>query len=296
MYQNTETFQDQLLNFSIPDRNVRGRIVRHNAVIEQVLSAHDYPEPIKHLLAEALLLASLMGSLLKEDGAQLTMQAQTEDGPVRLLVADYRRGELRGYADFDQDELKEIGVNPPLTRMFRNGRLAITFETGKGHRYQGIILLEGASLAEACERYFFQSEQIPTLLRLGIRLHGEGCLAGGLLIQHLPNGEEGRERLHVQLDDPDWQHAATLANTMGYAELVDSTLSMEALVWRLFHEEETVLIERGALLERGCRCSADHYRTVISRFPENERAEMRNEEGQIVVDCAFCSKEFVLDL
>ena len=296
MTNHVETFQDQLLNFSIPGRDARGRVVRLDVVIDDVLSAHDYPAPIKHLLAEALILAALMGGLQKDEGAQLTMQAQTQTGPVRLLVADYRMGELRGYADFDREALHDVGANPSLKRLFRSGYLAITFETGKGQRYQGIVPLEGASLSEACEHYFFQSEQIPTLLRLGIRFKGDRCLAGGILVQHLPNGEEGRERLHAQLDHPDWEHVAALAGSMSHSELVDQKLSMEALIWRLFHEEDKILIEKGSELTKGCRCSVAHYDTIVSRFPESERDEMRNEFGKIVVDCAFCSKEFELSV
>jgi len=289
-----ETFADQILGFSLPSRDARGRAVRLDRVLDEILSAHDYPAPVKHLLAEALVIAALMGSLLKEEGAQLTMQAQTQQGPVRLLVCDYRDGELRGYADFDSAALKGLGANTSLAALFGQGALAITFETGKGQRYQGIVPLEGASLAAACERYFYQSEQVPTLLKVGARATESGCVAGGLLLQHLPAGEEGRERLNAQPDHPDWEHVAILAGTLSHAELVDPALSMEAIAWRLFHEEGEIRAEPGAHLSKGCRCTVAHFESVIARFPHSERDEMRNDAGEIVVDCAFCSREFVL--
>lgn len=290
-----EILADQLLGFSLPSRDARGRAVRLDRVLDEILSAHDYPTPIKHLLAEALVIASLMGGLLKEEGAQMTMQAQTQQGPVRLLVCDYRGGELRGYADFDKEALKGLGASPSLASLFGQGALAVTFETGKGQRYQGIVPLEGASLAAACEQYFYQSEQVPTLLKVGVRVSDGHCVAGGVLLQHLPKGEVGRERLHARLDHPDWEHVATLAMTLSHAELVDPVLSMEAIVWRLFHEESEIRVEPGAFLAKGCRCTVDHFEDVISRFPPEERDEMRNEKGAIVVDCAFCSREFVLN-
>lgn len=290
-----ETFADQLLGFSLPSRDARGRAVRLVRVLDDILSAHDYPAPIKHLLAEALVIAALMGSLLKEAGAQMTMQAQTQQGPVRLLVCDYRGGELRGYADFDEDALESLGANPSLAALFGQGALAVTFETGKGKRYQGIVPLEGVSLSEACEQYFFQSEQVPTLLKVGVRASEGGCVAGGVLLQHLPNGEVGRERLHTRLDHPDWEHVAVLAGSLSHAELVDQALSMEAIAWRLFHEESEIRAEAGAVLSKGCRCTVAHFESVIARFPVAERNEMRNDAGEIVVDCAFCSREFVLD-
>jgi len=288
-----ETYADRLLGFSIPSRHARGRAVRLDSVLDEILSAHAYPPAITHLLAEALVLAALIGGLLKEDSAQLTLQAQTEGGVVRLLVCDWQGGNLRGYVDFDADRLAALGANPSLYALFGKGYLAMTFDLpeGKG-RYQGIVALEGESLAQACESYFSQSEQLPTLVRTAVRSNGSHTVAGGIVVQHLADGEEGRERLHVRLDHPEWEHVATLAGSTRHDELLDSELSLEALVWRLFHEEDQVRVERGAQLARGCRCSDEHYRAVISRFPEEERDEMRNDEGVIVVDCAFCSRSF----
>lgn len=294
--QTPETFSDKLLGFTLPSRNARGRAVRLDAVVDQVLAAHDYPAPITHLLSEALVLGALMGGLLKGEAGQLTMQAQTKVGAVSLLVCDYRGGEMRGYAEFDAEMLEGLGANPSLKALFGEGYLAITFETGADKRYQGIVPLEGDTLAEACETYFIQSEQVPTLIKIASRATGSGRQAAGFLVQHLADGEEGRERLHVRQDHPDWEHVTALAGTLSHDELLDPTLSMEGITWRLFHEEDEIRIQPGAELKRGCRCSAEYYDTVLSRFPSQERDAMRNEEGKIVVDCAFCSKQFDLTL
>ena len=145
MSNSTETFADEILNFSLPARSARGRAVRLDSVLDEIISTHDYPAPITHALGEALVLTALMGGLLKEENAQLTMQAQTQDGPIRLLVCDYRNRELRGYVDFDENKKESLGANADLAALFGQGHLAITFETGMGKRYQGIVPLEGAS-------------------------------------------------------------------------------------------------------------------------------------------------------
>ena len=291
-----ETFADKLLGFTLPSRGARGRAVRLDALLEQVLSAHDYPPPITHLLSEALVLAALMGGLLKGEKAQLTMQAQTQGGIVRLLVCDYRDGAVRGYADFDAERLAGLGANPSLSALFGAGYLAVTFETEHGQRYQGIVPLEGDSMAEACETYFSQSEQVPTLIRVASRVSSGKRSAAGILIQHLPDGEEGRERLHVRMDHPDWEHVAILGSSISHDELLDPALSLEAITWRLFNEEVEVRVQPGAALTRGCRCTLEHYAAVIARFPEDEQREMCNENGIIEIDCAFCSRIFELAL
>lgn len=293
-----ETFADSVLVFTLPDRNARGRAVRLDGVIDAIMQAHDYPAPITHLLGEALVLSALMGGLLKGKNAQMTMQAQTRAGVVRLLVCDFRAGEMRGYVDFDRDALSGLGANPSLSALFGDGFLAITFETDSGtgvvERYQGIVPLEGDTLAQACENYFTQSEQIPTMIRVASRAGGEGRLAAGLLVQHLADGEQARERLHVRMDHPDWEHVEALSGTISHQELLDPELSMEAIVWRLFHEENEVRIQPPTRLSRGCRCSSEYYESVIARFPAEEQAAMRDEEGVIRVDCAFCSRSFAL--
>ena len=290
-----ETGNDQVLSLTIAARNARGRVVRLGPVLETILAAHAYPPAITHLLAEALVVTALIGSLLKDGEGQLTMQAQTEGGIVELLVCDYRSGELRGYVRHDAERLVQLGANPSLDALFGKGYLAITFDLATTRqRYQGIVPLEGSTLAEACESYFAQSEQVPTLIRVAVRSSASGCVAGGLLVQHLAEGEEGRERLHVRMDHPEWDHIAALAGSIRYDELVDPGLSLEALTWRLFHEEDEVRVEQGLPLQRGCRCSLEHYAEVIGQFPEKDQIEMRNEQGKIQIDCAFCSKVFEL--
>jgi molecular chaperone Hsp33 len=248
---------------------------------------------VKHLLAEALTVTALMGGLLKEPGDQLTMQAQTDNGAVELLVCDYRDGELRGYVQHDEEKFAELGANPTLGSMFGEGFLAITFDIAKtGQRYQGVVPLEGNSLTGAVENYFRQSEQVPTLIRVGVRATPKGVVAGGMLVQHLPEGEEGRQRLHTRLDHPEWEHVAIMADSIRHEELVEQDLSLEAMVWRLYHEEREVRAERGPALAKGCRCTEQHFEDVLARFPKEERREMSDEEGIIRVDCAFCSREF----
>ncbi|RKF20808.1 Hsp33 family molecular chaperone HslO [Altericroceibacterium spongiae] len=288
-----ETGFDRILTFSLPARDARGRSVRLGPVLDTILASHDYPPALKHLLAEALVLTALMGGLLKDEGSQLTMQAQTESGIVELLVCDYRDGELRGYVQHDPERFAGLGANPGLSSLFGEGYLAITFDLALGgERYQGIVPLEGDSLSEAVESYFAQSEQVPTLIRTAVKTGPDGCVAAGLLVQHLPEGEEGRERLHVRMDHPEWDHVAILAGSIRHEELIDPALSQEAVIWRLFHEESEVRVEQGRLLTRGCRCTITHFEDVLARFPKEERREMSDEEGIIRVDCAFCSREF----
>ena len=296
-----ETFGDQPLRFSLPERHARGRLVRLDGLLSEILSAHAYPPLIEKTLAEALVLTALLGASLKQADGQLTMQAQTNKGAIRLLACDYKDGALRGYVQFDAVKVAALPPDSTLFGLFGTGYLAITFDRALpvgegGGRYQGIVPLEGASLSEAAEHYFVQSEQIPTMIRVAVDHVGGRCIAGGLLVQHLPEGEAGRERLHVRLDHPEWEHVLALSSTIAADELTAPQLPLEEIVWRLFHEEAQVLVERSEMLAKGCRCDIAHIRDVIAKFPPDDRAEMANEEGEIVVDCEFCSRRFPISL
>ena len=286
---------DVAIGVAIPSRNARGRIARLGPVIDTVLANHGYPPIIEKLLAEALTLTALLGSLLKEPQGQLTLQAQTEGGIIDLMVCDYLGGELRGYVRHDPERLAGVGAEPTLQELFGKGYLAITFDQPVANeRYQGIVPLEGKNLGEAAQSYFAQSEQIPSLVRLAAEKHDGHWSAGGLLLQHLPEGEEGRERLHTRLDHPDWPHVAILGGSVKAEELTDPELPLDDLVWRLFHEEEELRTLPAVKLSRGCRCDPDYVRSVIARFPADERDAMVGDDGLIRVDCAFCSSSFAI--
>ena len=293
----TELSTDVALGVTIPERNARGRLARLGPVLDSILANHNYPRAVEQLLAEALALTALLGTMLKEADGQITLQAQTENGIIDLLVCDYLRGELRGYVRHDPDRLAEAGPNPSLFSLFGKGYLAITFDhPGMDERYQGIVPLEGDSLAAAAQSFFAQSEQIPSIVRLAAEKRDDGWSAGGLLFQHLPEGEEGRDRLHTRLDHPDWPHVAILAGSVSPQELTDPALALDDLTWRLFHEEAEVRTLEPLPLARGCRCDADYVRSVIARFPAEEREAMADEDGLIRVDCEFCSHSFPIAL
>jgi molecular chaperone Hsp33 len=291
----TELNTDVALGVAIPSRNARGRIARLGPVVDTILGSHNYPPVVETLLAEALTLTALLGSLLKEPQGQLTLQAQTEGGAIDLLVCDYLGGELRGYVRSDADRLAALPAAPSLQELFGKGYLAITFDQPVAdERYQGIVPLEGKNLGDAAQSYFAQSEQIPSLVRLAAEKRDAHWFAGGLLLQHLPEGEEGRERLHTRLDHPDWPHVAILGGSVKAEELTDPKLPLDDLIWRLFHDEDEVRTLPAVKLSRGCRCDPAYVRSVIARFPADERRAMVGEDGLITVDCAFCSSSFAI--
>ncbi len=289
--------EDRIFGFTVPGRDVRGRVVRLGPTLNAILHAHAYPDVCARILAEALTVTAMLGAMMRKDGGEITVQAQSKGGPIELLVCDYRAGAVRGYLQFDPARAASLVDDAPLETIFGKGYLAITLEQSTvEERYQGIVPLEGPSLSRAFENYFSQSEQIPTLIRTASAFHGDaGWSAGGLIVQHFPRGEEGQRRIGMDNEHPDWEHVRVLCETVTPKELCDNALPLEELLWRLFHEEE-VRVLPSVSPTRGCRCSPARIRDVILRFPADEIAHMRGPDGKVSVDCAFCARSFPIDV
>lgn len=290
---------DQVLPFQVDSVDVRGRIVRLGPLLNDILHAHAYPTPAASLLAEALALTALLGSIFVKDGGQITLQARG-NGPVHLLVCDYRMpGELRAYCGFDPERVAALDpshLSPRLEHICGEGYLALTVEPPKQERSQGIVALEGEDLSEAAASYFNNSAQIPTVCKLAARYDGfrETWTAGGMLLQHLSRGEEGSTRLFASEEHVHWAHARTIAATLTAEELVDPSLSAEEILWRLYHETPPRVFSP-KMLSRGCRCSLERVKSVLRQFSMEALMDMREPDGSFKMNCAFCSRDWVVE-
>ena len=302
-----EAHDDSLLPFAVEPLDLRGRLVRLGPTVDAILKHYDYPEPAARLLGEALALATLLGSILESHGR---FQLQTRsDGPVDMLVVDYDApGKLRGFARYDAARLADLDAAVARARpavLLGRGHLALTIEReADAARYQGVVPLEGASLAEAAHIYFRQSEQIPSFVRLAVgemvTAQGRVWRAGGLLLQYLPaHGANFRDLPGGDLpdqgkdadDDNDedaWNEGRALAETLADHELIDPGLSGERLLYRLFHERGVTVFRERALSEF-CRCTDARIEGLLRSFTPQERAEMVGDDGRIGVTCEFCS-------
>jgi molecular chaperone Hsp33 len=286
---------DFVAPFQIEGKPVRGRIARLGAVVDDIITRHDYPDAVANLLGEACALAALVGASLKFDG-RLILQAQG-DGPVSFVVADYdASGALRGYCRFDPERVAEASkgfARPGAKSLLGEGAFIMTIDQGPDtERYQGITPIEGETLALCAEAYFAQSEQIPTRVRLAVgQVQTDGpprWRAGGLILQNIAEDDARGPTQDA------WETAQAMIATLGEDELIDPTLSAEKLLFRLFHEDGARLF-KAAPLRAFCRCSQDRITSVLKSFPASERADMIEDDGKIRVTCEYCSRVYELE-
>lgn len=306
----TDAAQDYALPFRIEGQNVNGRVVKLNAVASEVLTRHDYPEAVNRLLGEALVLAAMLGTMLKFDG-RFILQLQGS-GPITALMADFTPeeggvGGLRGFAQFDADDVAAALKNgaTPIGLLGDKGHMAFTVDQGADmERYQGIVPLEGDNLAEAALGYFDRSEQIGTAIKLAaapLLLAGGKTewRAGGIVVQQ--TAASGGTEIDIETPpegdpdavDDDWNRLEILLQTTDDSELLEADVSGETLAYRLFHEDGVRVFEPRAL-GFACPCSRQRVLNMLAGLSDNDRAEMQQQEN-VEVRCEFCNENYVFD-
>lgn len=288
----TRLADDIVAPFSLDAAPVRGRIARLGAgALDPILRRHDYPRPVAMLLGEALTLAALVGSLLKADG-RLVVQAQG-GGLVPLLVAEHLRGGLRGYARLGEgaaDKLARANRIAPAD-LLGAGNLVMTLDQGVDTvAYQGVVELNGETLAECAENYFRVSEQTDTGIRLAVGEVTQGSppahwRAGGVLMQRVASDDTRGDTAE------DWSRASHLFATLTDAELLDPALSPDRLLYRLFHEEDVRMSASASLADR-CTCDEDRLTKVMAQFPKEELSDLVEPDGLLHARCQFCSRAY----
>lgn len=297
---------DLIQPFQIETMAAQGRLVRLGAAVDSVLSAHDYPVPVAEILGEAQAIAVALAGALKFDGV-LSLQIKGE-GPVTLLVADVTsEGGLRGYAQYRATELErmlagEDGPRPsePVPRLFGNGHLAFTVDQGPDtNRYQGIVALEGATLADCAHAYLRRSVQLDAAIKVAVgRITGAdgetSWRAGALMVQRMAEGGVQRSSGEADPDREDaWRRAVVLMGSSTSAELLDPDLHPHRLLYRLFHEDGVRVFTPTPLAMR-CRCSRARVVQVLKSFPRAEIESMKV-DGRIHVTCEFCNTGYDFD-
>ncbi|MEQ9488797.1 MAG: Hsp33 family molecular chaperone HslO [Alphaproteobacteria bacterium] len=281
----TSNVDDVVQPFMIEQTGINGRFVRLGSAVNDILSKHAMAVPASRLLGEFMALAAALSSALKFDGI-FTLQTSS-DGPVPLVVADVTTaGHLRGHARV-RDALPDAAAiaAAPVPALMGAGHLAFTVDqSAVDDRYQGIVSLQGETLADCIHHYFDQSAQFDAKVKLACaRTAGGQWRAGALMIQRLP--EEGGTG---GVDDPDaWNRAKVLLDSARPDEMTDPNLTPNDLLFRLFHEDGVRVFEPRSLAAV-CRCSRERMLNALTTLPESDLQEIVT-DGFIEMTCEFCN-------
>lgn len=284
---------DCVIPFHLEKSNIRGRLVRLDEILRDILEQHNYPALVNFYVAEATSLALAIVSSFKFDGL-FTLQI-TGEGALRLLVVDINKeGHIRACARFDEAQISTIPEEnrKNIQHVFGKGYFAFTIEPEKDDRYQGIVELTGTTLADSTHHFFRQSEQLETGVILATSNNGnfESTLYGAaLMIQRMPFPTnvpiEEKERL-----DDEWIHAVSLVGSMTKKELLNRNLANQDILYRLFWENG-VRVHASRSYVSKCRCSREKIHIMLKSFNPDEIKQMVV-DSKISVTCEFCNRHY----
>jgi molecular chaperone Hsp33 len=279
--------------FIVENEPVRGYWVNLEAAWQELRAHQQYPPAVRELLGEAVSAAVLLAATLKFDGT-LTFQLEG-DGAVRLLVAqctnDFR---VRAVARVENEVefasgAAVLGGPDGFRRLVgTNGRVIVTVEASeRDMRYQGIVPLNGASLAQCLETYFASSEQLPTQVRLA----SDEKRSMGMLVQRLP-GEGGVEAEEDSSAAVAWADAQRAISAVTTPELLH--LSLTDLLQQRFSAQD-VRVFGGAPVAFECRCSLERVEGLLRSLGIDEVRDVIREQGAVSITCEFCHRPYQFD-
>jgi molecular chaperone Hsp33 len=274
--------------FYVPDQPVRGRLSRLGPLADMLLTRHDHTPPVRALLGQALALAAALASALKFSGS-FSLQAKG-NGPVSLLIADCTEaGAMRGYVRLDPEA--DIPAEATAKTMLGDGYLAFTVDQGLDREpQQGIVAIEGDTLAAMAAYYFETSEQLACRVFLAAAPTPAGWRAAALVLERIAGAGGIAPELSAEAQEEAWRTACILADTLTAEELLDDALTPERLLYRLFHGEG-VAVDRPRPLSFGCRCSRARLGGILEGFSPDDLDHM-SVAGDIVMTCEFCNFDF----
>lgn len=273
----------------------RGRFVRLGPLADAILTRHDNPDAVNALLAEALALTAALAAALKFTGS-FSFQARG-DGAISMLLADCSdAGALRGYARFDAEKFAALPEAPSAARMLGGGYLAFTCDAGPDKdRYQGIVPIEGATLAAITQSYFRNSEQTETAIKTAAARTAQGWRGSALILERVAM-DGGIDAPDAETATEAWRTAAILAGTATEAEMLDDALPPQMLLRRLFYEVSPAFPEPRPL-SYGCRCTRSKLLGILENFGADDLDHMAEPDaampgGRITMNCEFCNHAF----
>lgn len=263
--------------FIFDDMPVRGLHVRLENVWKHIVGQKHYPPAIRRALGELLAAGALLSGNLKTDGT-LIVQVQGQ-GRLKMLVVEATSDQtVRATARWD--ETADINDDESLTDLLGgNSVFVLTLQPKDAEPWQGVVPLEGSSIAQMLINYTKRSEQLDTQIVLASS--DDAC--GGLLVQRLPETEP---------DAASWEHVSTLVQTLTPEELTG--LDAQHVLYRLFHETPPRVFDPENI-EFACTCSRGKVSDMLLMLGGEEVGGVVAEQGSIQIDCDFCHAKYVFD-
>ena len=275
---------DKIIRATAADGYIKMAVITARDTVERARVIHSCAPTAIAALGRTLCAASIMGNMMKEENASLTIRIGG-DGPIGGIVAiSDHMGNVRGYVG-------NPGIDLPLRSdgklnvggaVGRDGMLTVSRDIGLKEPYIGSTELVSGEIAEDITAYLLESEQVPSACGLGVLVDTDCSIkaAGGFIVQLMPFADESlTEKLENNIFMMD--QLTTILDEDGPDEVFRQVL--KGIDYHQVSEEP---------VEYRCNCSRDKVKEVLTSAGKDELTDMINEGKDIEISCSFCDSVY----
>ncbi len=276
---------DYLIKAVDNDKQVRIILASTTGLVEEAHRRHHTSATASAALGRVLTAALMMGSDLKGEEDALTLRVNG-DGPAGSIVATVdSTGKGRALISAPQADLppQAPGKLDVGGLVGKNGYLEIITDLGLRQPFTGRVNLISGEIAEDLAQYYIQSEQIPSLVSLGVLVDRDLSIksAGGLIIQAMPGA---RDDILETMEN-------NVKNMGPISEAIHNSESLEELLDRVMNGVPYHQVEERELAFN-CKCSSERLGVILSGLSDEEIADICEETGRLEVTCNFCNQAY----
>ncbi|MBQ7475047.1 MAG: Hsp33 family molecular chaperone HslO [Clostridia bacterium] len=270
------------------DGSVRVVFCDSTAIVRRACGIHNTAKTATAVLGRCLTAASMMGSLLKDEGDSLTLRVDG-DGPAGTVVcvSDYK-GNVRGYMDEPKVELPPNAAGKlDVGGAVGKGQLYVIRDLGLKEPYVGASPLVSGEIGDDVTNYYAVSEQTPTVCALGVRVGTDNvCFAaGGYLLQLMPGADESVIDVIEKNVGGIKSVSSLIADGVTGEEIIGRLLS--GIPFEMFDEFDIGYV---------CPCARERYLTALASLRQSDLDELVRAGEPVETGCMFCGKKYVFEI
>ena len=262
------------------NETLRIYIINNTDTINEAINRHNLWPSATSVLAKTMAIAQMMGLMLKNDAA-LTIKINGNGSLGKVIVDCNAHGEVRGYVDHpDVNFVNNSGGLNDYYAVGNDGIIEVIKDLKMKDLFTSSVRLTG-NLASDFTYYFYESEQTPSLVSLGVLVNEENScdISGGIIIQVLPNATE-KEISYVE------EKAKLLSN---FSNLLKEK-TFEEILKMLFEDNFEILEENNVCFK--CTCSKESFSRSLLTLGSKTLTEIKEEDKKIEAVCHYCNNKY----
>lgn len=264
---------------------VRVECINSELLVEEARKIHDLSPTATAALGRLLTMTAIMCSDLKGVTDSITLQIKG-NGPLGMLTSvGNGKGEVKAYVSDSKVELplNSIGKLDVGGAVGKQGMIYVIKDIGLKDPYVGMTPIVSGEIAEDFTNYFAKSEQVPTVIALGVLVDKNGVkAAGGYRISLMPDAT----------DDTINKIEKAVNDASSISKMLNDELSLDEIAKNVTGDKNIQILQEEFLSKYKCNCSKEKMEKGLIAIGKKELEDIINTDGKADTVCHFCNKKY----